>query len=318
MKTAILGAGAMGSVIGSFLVEAEGDVVLIDVAKPVVDAISSRGLLVRDKAGNQKFVRIAATTEPGSVGLVDLLIVFVKCYHTEVAVRSALPLIGDGSIVLSLQNGWGNAPRISKLVGPEKLLVGVSYHSATVLGPGQVFHSGQGPTYLGELDGSLSERAKKVASFLSSSGLQVQASAEVLKEIWSKLALNVVTLPTSVLARLTADKLLNSTDMQELMQNLLREVIAVVNAQKIAMNFDERWRAITGLLNQLAPNTKGSMLQDVELQRPTEIDVINGAIVEAGLTHKIPTPYNHAVVSLVKALETGLTLESLKSKTGCR
>jgi 2-dehydropantoate 2-reductase len=309
MKTAILGAGAMGSVFGSFLAEVGGEVVLIDVAKPVVDAISSRGLIIRDKAGNEKSFQIDATTEPGNVGVVDLLIVFVKCYHTEAAVRSALPLLGDNSIVLSLQNGWGNASRIGNLVGPEKVLVGVSYHSATALGPGQVFHGGQGPTYLGELDGSVSERAKRVASFLASGGIEVQTSTEVLKDIWSKLALNAATLPTSVLARMTADRLLSSPDMQELMRNLLQEVIAVANARKIDLNFDERWSAIVRLLKQLGPNTKGSMLQDIEQKRPTEIDVINGAIVEAGQSLEIFTPYNCAVVSLIKALETGLQSE---------
>jgi 2-dehydropantoate 2-reductase len=309
MKTAILGAGAMGSVFASYLAESKDEVILIDVAKPVVDSISSRGLIIRDKAGNEKTFRIAATAEPSNVGVVDLLIVFVKCYHTEAAVRSALPLLGENSIVLSLQNGWGNAARIGNLVGPEKVLVGVSYHSATALGPGHVLHGGQGPTYLGELDGSVSERAEKVAAFLASGGIEVQTSTEVVKDIWSKLALNVATLPSSVLARLTADRLLSSPEMQELMQNLLQEVIAVANAQDIRLNFDERWSAIVRLLKQLAPNTKGSMFQDIEQRRPTEIDVINGAIVEAGRRLKISTPYNRAVVGLIKALETGLQSE---------
>jgi 2-dehydropantoate 2-reductase len=306
MRTAILGAGAMGSIFGSGLAEAGSDVVLIDVAKPVVDAISSRGLTIIDNTGKQRSVRIDATIGPGNVGVVDLLIVFVKCYHTEAAVRSALAILGDDSIVLSLQNGWGNAARISNLVGADKVLVGVSYHSATSLGPGLVYHGGQGPTYLGELDGPISDRAKKVARFLASGGFEVQTSSEVIKEIWSKLALNAATLPTSTLAHLTADRLLRSADMQELMQNLLREVVAVANAAKIALNFDERWSVITRLLSKLAPNTKGSMLQDVEQKRPTEIDVINGAIVEAGERLGISTPYNRAVVSLMKALETGL------------
>jgi 2-dehydropantoate 2-reductase len=268
MKTAILGAGAMGSVFASYLAKSKDEVTLIDVAKPVVDSISSRGLIIRDKAGNEKTFRIDATTEPSKVGVVDLLIVFVKCYHTEAAVRSALPLLGENSIVLSLQNGWGNASRIGKLAGSEKVLVGVSYHSATALGPGHVLHGGQGPTYLGELDGSVSERAKKVAAFLASGGIEVQTSTEVLKEIWSKLALNAATL-----------------------------------------DFDERWSAIVSLLKRLAPNTKGSMFQDIEQKRPTEIDVINGAIVEAGKSFKVSTPCNRAVVSLIKALETGLQSE---------
>jgi 2-dehydropantoate 2-reductase len=125
---------------------------------------------------------------------------------------------------------------------------------------------------------------------------------DVLKAIWSKLALNVCTLPTSALLRFYAGQLIQHTGTLELMQALLREVMSVANAQNIALEFDERWEAITGLLSR-ASGAKASMLQDVENRRRTEIDVINGAIVEAGQRLNIPTPYNQALVWLVKALE---------------
>jgi 2-dehydropantoate 2-reductase len=304
MRTAILGAGAMGSVIGGLLAQSSKEVVLIDVAQPTVAAIQAQGLTLQDKAGQETNVSITATTDPGSVAPVDLLIVFVKCYHTEAAVRSAAPLLGPDTVVLSLQNGWGNAPNIASIVGAERLLIGVSYHSATVLGLARVLHGGKGPTYLGELNGAVSGRAEKVARFLSSSGIETEASGDVLKEIWSKLALNAATLPTSALTRLTADKLLHAPEMKKLMQVLLHEVVAVAVAQKIPLNFEERWEAIARLLGRLAANTKGSMLQDVERQRRTEIDVINGAVVVAGLARNIPTPANKVALQLIKGLET--------------
>ncbi len=304
MRTAILGAGAMGSVIGGLLAQAGDDVVLIDVAQPLVDAIRANGLTLQNKDGRQTTVRISATTDLAAVGPVDLLIVFVKCYHTEAAVRSAGPLLKADTIVLSLQNGWGNAPRIAAIVGEERLLIGVSYHSATVLGPAAVLHGGHGPTFLGEINGSVSSRAEAVAQFLSSASIKTQASDDVLKEIWSKLALNVATLPASALTGLTAEKLLGSPEMRELMQVLLREVVAVAGSQKISLGFQERWEAITGLLGRLAPNTKGSMFQDVERRRRTEIDVINGAVVAVGQEQNIPTPANEVMVQLIKALET--------------
>jgi 2-dehydropantoate 2-reductase len=88
------------------------------------------------------------------------------------------------------------------------------------------------------------------------------------------------------------------------MKELLRETVAVAQAQKIPLDFDERWQAISGLLGKLAPNTKGSMLQDVERRHRTEVDVINGAIVELGRQFNIPTPYNNAMFWLIKALES--------------
>ncbi len=293
----------MGSVIGGTLAQAGNDVVLVDVSKEIVDKIEQSGLRIEDKAGQTATIKLQATSDPGQVGVADLVIVFVKCYHTETAVRQAAPMLGPNTIVLSLQNGWGNAGVISKLTGPEKLLVGVSYHSAVLLAPGHVLHAGQGPTYLGEIDGTVSSRVNAIAQLFGSAGLSIIPSANVLREIWSKLALNAVTLPTSASIRVTADKLLRTPEMDRLMQELLTEVVAVACAQKISLDFEERWNAIRNLLNKLAPNTKGSMLQDVERRRRTEIDVINGAIVEAGSRLGLATPYNQSMLCLIKALE---------------
>jgi 2-dehydropantoate 2-reductase len=214
-----------------------------------------------------------------------------------------LPLIGSNTVVLTLQNGWGNGPRIANLVGQQRLILGVCYHSASVIGPGHVLHSGQGKTFLGELDGTLSARLEEIADTFTRAGIETTPTRDILQEIWSKLALNVCTLPTSALLRFYAPQLVQYDGTLELMRALLREVVAVAQAQKIGLDFDERWEAITGLLRRLAPSAKGSMLQDVEKQRQTEIDVINGAVVEAGRRLNIPTPHNETMVWMIKALE---------------
>jgi 2-dehydropantoate 2-reductase len=303
MKIAILGAGAMGSVIGSALAEAESEVILLDVWVEAVETINRRGLIIRDQAGSSRTVPIRATTEPTKIGTADLVIVFVKCYHTEEAVRGALSMIGSKTTVLSLQNGWGNGPRIAKIIGEEKLLIGVSYHSATMLGPGEVLHAGRGMTFMGELNGEISKRLLEIAAAFQQAGLEVTPSSTVLREIWAKLALNVATLPTSAAIRVTADELLRTPEMENLMQELLRETLEVAHAFNIDLSFEERWSVISGLLKKLAPKTKGSMLQDVERGRRTEIDVINGAIVDTGRAKGILTPFNSAMVALIKALE---------------
>lgn len=303
MKIAVVGAGAMGSVMGSLLAKAGNDVTLIDVWPEAIQRINADGLRIEDKAGKTETIRIPATDKPAEVGPVDLVLVFVKCYHTEAAVGNAAPLLGPGTVVLSLQNGWGNGPRISGIVGPERVILGVCYHSATVAGPGHVLHVGRGMTYIGELDGKMTERLAGIADVFSKAGIEVTTTPTVLKEIWSKLALNVCTLPTSALLRFFAPQLVQYEPMLELMRALLRETVTIANAQKISLDFDERWEAITGLLKRCGPGAKASMLQDVEKGRQTEIDVINGAVVEAGRRLQIPTPYNDAMVWLVKSLE---------------
>jgi 2-dehydropantoate 2-reductase len=182
------------------------------------------------------------------------------------------------------------------------LLVGLTYHSGVLLGPGHVQHAGRGITFLGELDGQMTDRLVRVADVLTRAGMEVATTAEVLKQIWSKLALNVCTLPTSALLRFYSGQLVEHDGTLSLMRELLREVVAVANAQEIGLDEQERWEAITGLLGRAAKG-KSSMLQDVERSRKTEIDVINGAIVAAGQRLGIPTPYNNAMVWQIKALE---------------
>ena len=298
MKIAVIGAGAMGSVMGGLLAKAGNEVALVDVWREAIEAINKNGLRINDEV-----VKVRATDKPAEVGIVDLVLVFVKCYHTETAVRNALSMIGPETVVLSLQNGWGNGPRIVKIVGEEKLLLGVCYHSATVAGPGHVLHVGKGMTFMGEVNGKLTKRLVTVADIFRQADIEVTTTAEVLKEIWSKLALNVCTLPTSALLRFYAPQLVQHDAMLNLMKALLEEVMAVAHAQRIPLDFDERWEAITGLLKRCAPTAKSSMLQDVEKGRQTEIDVINGAIVEAGERLNIPVPFNRAMVWMVKSLE---------------
>jgi 2-dehydropantoate 2-reductase len=304
MRIAVIGgAGAMGSVLGARLFEGGHDVTLVDVSEPAVQAINERGLHIVTREGRERIVAVPATTDLATIAPVKLALVFVKCYHTDAAITSAAPLLGPKSDVLTLQNGWGNADRIAAHVGAERVLAGVTYHSATTLGPGRVRHAGEGMTFLGEISAPVSDRVRRIAEAFRAAGLPVTPSDAVLDEIWKKLALNVVTLPTQASIGLTADRLLDTPEMTDLMRGLLREVVTVAAAQGIHLDFEERWAAITGLLSRLAPNTKGSMLQDVENRRRTEIDVINGAITAACRRARVPAPLNEAMVALIKAKE---------------
>jgi 2-dehydropantoate 2-reductase len=302
MRVAMLGGtGAMGGLYGARLAEGGCDVALVDVSREAVERVNRSGLRI-DAAGEAASHPVPATTDPSTVGVVDVVIVFVKCYDTEEAVRAASPMIGDDTVVLSLQNGWGNAPRIADIVGTGRVAIGVSYHSATAVGPGHIQHAGTGKTFLGELDGGVSERVTRIAGALNNAGIETEATDQVLRQVWSKLSLNVCTLPTSAVLRFTADQLIADGNVRELMREILAEAVAVANARDIPLDFDERWATITDILTR-AVGGKASMLQDVEKKRRTEIDVINGAVAEMGAEAGIPTPYNETMTLLVKTIE---------------
>jgi 2-dehydropantoate 2-reductase len=303
MRIVVLGgAGAMGGVFGGLLARAGHEVTLVDIWTEAVRVIDARGIQVQDPAGAQTTIPVHATTRVDDTGPVDLVMVFVKCYDTESAVRAVAPLMNGRTDVLTLQNGWGNGARIASIVGAERVLVGVTYHSATVVGPGRVEHTGRGPTLIGELDGSVTERAARLAELFSAAGLEARATQDVIREIWSKLALNAATLPVAALLRFRAGWLVEHSGTQDLMRALLAETVAVANRQGIALDYDERWEVITSLLRRAAA-AKPSMLQDVEHRRRTEVEVINGAVVAAGRRTGVATPHNQAMVWLVEALQ---------------
>lgn len=295
------GGGAMGGLFAAYMAKAGTRVVAVDVSQAAVDAINRDGFKLEQADGRIETVRFEATTDPAKVGPVDLVLILVKGMHTCAAAKAALPMLGPNTPVLSLQNGWGNVPRIADVVGQERVLAGITVHSATLLGPGHVRHAGAGPCTIGELDGSLSERVEEIAAVLRPA-TEVHVSQEVVKAIWSKLCLNVACLAACSLLRFYSGEMIKHQPGLDLMKALLQETIDVAKAQGIVLDFDERWEAIVRQLAKAA-TVRASMLQDAENRRMTEIDTINGAVIDGGKQHGVPTPYNNAMFWLIKCLE---------------
>jgi len=304
MRIAVVGSGAMGSLFGAFLAESGNDVTLIDVWRAHIDAINKHGLKVFGVSG-ERVVKIKATTSHSEVGLVDLIILFVKSYDTERAIKDSLPMIGDKTIVLTCQNGVGNAEKIGEVIGLEHVICGSTLQGATLIRPGEIFHAGKGITYIGELDGSISERIKKVETIFNDAGIQTKISKNICGMIWSKVLLNAGINPFGALTRLKNGELLEVPGMLELMIQAINEGKEVASALGIKLEIEDPVRALTDLCKATAKN-KNSMLQDIERGRRTEIDVINGAIVEYGKKVGIKTPVNELLTTLIRGLEKSI------------
>jgi 2-dehydropantoate 2-reductase len=301
MRAAVVGAGAMGSIFGARLAEAGVETILVDVAKPLVEKIDADGVTVV-RGEEETTTRVPATSDPASAGVADLVVFFVKCYHTASAVEAARPLVGADTVVASLQNGWGNGDVLASVFDPRQVVVGVTYNSGTVLGLGRVAHPGVGPTYAGPFDGGSTAGAERLAEALTRGGLEAHVTAEIRPEIWKKLILNAATLPTAALTGMNAGALTAHEAMHELVSDTAREATAVARALGYEIDAGERVDYIHTLLDRAGP-TKASMLQDFEVGRRTEIDVINGAVVRAADETETPAPLNRTFVALVKGWE---------------
>jgi 2-dehydropantoate 2-reductase len=302
MRVAVVGAGAMGSIFGARFQQGGLETVLVDVAEPLVDTINANGVTV--VRGDEELVeRVPATTDPASAGPQDLVVFFVKCYHTASAAQLATPLVGPDTVVASLQNGWGNGDVLAESFEPAQVTVGVTYNSGTVLEPGRVAHPGVGPTYVGSFAGGDAAGARRLAAALEAGGLEAHVSEPIRPEIWKKLILNAATLPTAALTGMNAGALTAHGEMHALVDGTAREAVAVARALGYDIDPEERVEYIHGLLTRAGP-TKASMLQDFEAGRRTEVDVINGAVVGAGDEHGVDVPLNRAFVALVRGWES--------------
>jgi len=296
------GGGAMGGTWAGRLAGAGYEVVVVDVAADAIAAIRSSGLTV-DTVDGTITTHPDATTDPARSGLVDAVFVFVKSQHTRSAAELARPLVSSTTTLISLQNGWGNADVLAEVYPAEQMVVGVTYHSATVRAPAHVAHTGRGPTYLGPyVDGADLARAETIADLLGAAGIEPIVTASVKTEIWKKLVLNAATLPAAALSGLTAGELGQPGPLLALVDALASEAVVVANALGHLIDRDERLERIHTVLAGAGAG-KASMLQDVEGHRTTEIDVINGAIVRNAVLMGIDVPLNRAMVALIHGLE---------------
>jgi 2-dehydropantoate 2-reductase len=258
-------------------------------------------------------VKIAATTDPATVGPVDLILFLTKSYHTDDAASLARNMVGSHTTVATMQNGLGNGDILANSFEPAQVVLGVTAESGTILGPGVVDHPGRAVTFVGPYDGGTLDVAQGVADVLSASGFDVEPTPAIETEIWRKLVVGASTLPAPALLGLTCGELMSDDEMRGLMDETAVEVVRVARALGHEIDEDERILYIHDLLMEV-PEAKGSMVQDIEVGRRTEIDFINGAVVRAGSSVGVETPVNRTLVALVKGWESRLErLETAKS-----
>jgi 2-dehydropantoate 2-reductase len=300
MKTVIMGAGAMGSLFGGLLTLSGEDVWLVDIWKENIDAMRSNGLKVEDR-GKVQIIPVKATTDAASLGKADLVLIFVKTYHTEKAVSDALVLQDENTVFLTLQNGLGNEEAICKQVDRRKVILGVTGQGATFLGPGHIRHAGWGKTYVGELDEKITDRVTQIAQVFRKAGIETEVSSHIHDLVWEKLLVNVGINALAALTGLKNGQLLDYPETVRLMEALVSEAVEVTRRKEIQI--DENPMNRVKVVIEATRENRCSMGQDLDYKRRTEIDAINGAVVREAERLGISVPYNQMITDLIKVVE---------------
>ena len=302
MKIAVIGAGAMGSLFGTLLSEKGNDVWLYDVWSEHVDAINQNGLRV-EREGKFRTVKIKATTEKDNIGPVELAIIFVKSIQTEPAAETASKLVSADGLVMTLQNGMGNADIIAKFIEADRILAGTTAHGATMLGPGKIRHAGSGPTTIGMWAPGVKgfKQAKQFAVFFTRAGIETEAVKNVRDVVWHKLFINVGINAITALTGIKNGQILDMAVTSELSRTAVAEAIQVARA--IGISVQEEVDTQVFKIAKATASNRSSMGQDVDHHRQTEIGAINGFIVREAERLDLKVPVNQTLTALVETMQ---------------
>jgi len=292
----------MGSVYAGLLASAGHDVWAVDTWKEHIDAIREKGLRVEGASGDRT-VRVHATSRPEDAGVCDLVILATKAMHVAQAAESAKPLLGPNSVVLSIQNGLGGPDSAARVLGRERVVVGVvGGFGASIKAPGHAHHNGWELVRLGEFAGPVSARLEKIAEVWRSGGFKVKCFDDIDQLVWEKLICNVCFSGTCAMTERTVIEVIEDPDTWRIASGCASEAFAVAKARKVKLDFDEPV-AYVRAFGMKIPNARPSMLLDHIAGRASEIDAINGAIPPAASAVGLAAPYNEVISGLVRAKE---------------
>ena len=302
MKIAVVGAGAMGSLFGAMLAEAGNEVWLYDVWVEHVQTINKDGLRI-EREGQTRTLSIEATTDPEQIGQAELVIIFVKSTHTASAADTARKLAGSDGVVMTLQNGMGNADILSEVIDPERVLAGTTSHGATLLGPGSIRHAGVGATTIGAWAETEQgrERARKLSDFFTKIGIETEAVDDVRSVLWNKLLINIGINAITALTAIKNGRILDLEITRELSRNAVEEAMKIAGKMNIKVR-EDAVDHVYAVAEATAVN-RSSMGQDVDNKRQTEIATINGFIVHQAKRLGMQAPVNETLTALIQTLE---------------
>jgi len=331
-RVAIIGGGAMGSLFAAKLA-AEADVRVFTSWAEHAAAATADGLLLHAIGGGSPAVARVAIMSPAAYGRggaggaveadawrADVVLVLVKGGQTAPAALLAADVVSADGVVVTLQNGIGPMETLRGVLGERRVLFGSTAQAATMLGPGSVLHAGDGPTTIVAPIEALAPAARDVAMLLDATGLpaKVAPASEMAAVCVHKLTVNACINPLTALFGITNGEVAEAGKPRALLSRLHGEVQAAAEGLskplRRALGRDVELPASSAAFGALVPDlgfvldvarrtrhNTSSMLADVKRGASTEIDFINGVVVEAAAAVGAAVPVNQSVISLVKA-----------------
>lgn len=319
-RFAVIGAGAIGSVIGWRLARAGADVLLLG-RGPHLEAMRSEGLRCSDGVIDSR-LPVQVCSDASGQSPRDVVFITTKAQDIAAALESAAPLIGPETVLIPAVNGlpwWyfkglehrhggpiesvDPGGHLWQRFGAERIVGAVVHLGASLPEPGWVRQAGDNRLTLGELSGESSERAQAIAALLGQAGLPTVVHGSIRDEVWSKLIGNISTNPLSVVFEATLDRLFNEPELLGLVHAVMLEAMTVGACYGVRFALDPSTRIDVG---RRLGAFRTSMLQDFDRGRPLETAAIVGAVLELADRADVPMPVTRHILQQVQLAQLGM------------
>lgn len=294
-----MGAGAMGAYFATRFFESGFDTCFVARGERN-EKLSLGGLTVNGK----KYYIPVVDPDKADVA-VDLILVALKHHHLQKAARGLDRLVGDSTVILSVMNGLESEEILGSMYGMDKLVYAISLGIDAVRIGNEITYTAPGTHYFGEArNETLTPRVLRIQAAFAKAGINYKTPEDMLYWLWWKFMVNVGVNQASAVTRMPYAAFQKDPVAQQLMESLMREVVALAQAEGIALTEADiaNWYPV---LNRLSPDGKTSMLQDIEARQKTEVEVFSGRAITLGKKYNIPTPVNETVYRVIKLLEKG-------------
>jgi len=300
MLVTIAGCGALGSLLAARMIEGGLEVQAFQRRGSHFDILRDRGITINgDKDGSTRtFSLKRISDDPSDLEKTRLVLVLVKSYDTGQIFPVSSILEEDG-VVLTLQNGLGNAETLVKGFGEKKVAAGITNYAAFRISPGVIGWGGDGQITLGPWKKELS--MEWVCDLLEEAGLNISYVTDPRPFLWKKVAVNATINTITALTGLRNGDLLKSEPVLAMMQKICEETRAAARRRDVELDGGELWKMVVSTMEMTARN-RSSMLQDVEKGRKTEIESIAGQILELA-KERAEFPYTRTLYSLIRSMD---------------
>jgi 2-dehydropantoate 2-reductase len=304
MRIAIFGTGGVGGYFGGRLAQVGHDVTFIARGKHLV-AIKENGLRVESILGDFAVKPAQNTDDPQQIGQVDLILVAVKSWDVPLAAEAMKPMVGDGTLVIPLENGVDAPDQFSSVLGREHVLGGLCRISVFISEPGVIKHVGVPPFIaFGELDHKKSERVLRLEDiFANLTGVSVEIPDDIHRAMWEKFVFIAGVSGVGAVTRQPIGVVRALPETRAMLLRAMEEVVAVGRARGVDLDEKTAERIMSAVVDRAPEGTIPSMQKDIMEGRRSELEAQNGAVVRKGREKGIPTPVNEFIYASLLPME---------------